>query len=314
MEIRYFNPLSLGWERMKKALFKPFDLKNWFVVGFTAFLAGLTDFNGGGRSDAGWRDRTDMESLMEFPRTAREWMADNPGWTILILAALVVVVVIVIVCTWLSSRGKFMFLDNVVHGRAQVVAPWHEFRVEGNSLFLWRLAFGFVAMVVFLFTLVASFLSLYARYERYGESEALIGPIILMALGFIALLALLGLIWLFLTDFVVPIMYRHRISAMRAWSVFLRLLTIHPLQFAGYSLLVLFLVFVLVVAIIVAGLATCCIGFLILAIPYINQVLLLPVSYTWRAFSVEFLEQFGPEYQIFPRPAPPEPAAGGPAS
>jgi hypothetical protein len=101
---------------------------------------------------------------------------------------------------------------------------------------------------------------------------------------------------------------------MRAWSVFLRLLTIHPLQFAGYSLLVLFLVFVLVVAIIVAGLATCCIGFLILAIPYINQVLLLPVSYTWRAFSVEFLEQFGPEYQIFPLPAPPEPAPGGPAS
>jgi hypothetical protein len=313
MEIRYLNPLSRGWERMKKALFKPFDLKKWFVVGFTAFLAGLTDFGGGGRSSLGKRDHFDMDSLMEFPRTAREWLADNPGWTALILVAGVLIVVLVIVCTWLSSRGKFMFLDNVVHDRALVAAPWHEYRAEGNSLFLWRLVFGFAVLAVVLFAFVASFLSLYARYQEYGESEALIGPIVLMALGFLALMALLGLVWLFLTDFVVPIMYRHRVSAMRAWSVFLRLLSAYPLQFAGYSLLVLLLLFILVLIIVVGGLATCCIGFLILAIPYINQVLLLPISTTWRAFSVEFLEQFGPEYQIFPRSAPAQPTVTGQA-
>jgi hypothetical protein len=51
----------------------------------------------------------------------------------------------------------------------------------------------------------------------------------------------------------------------------------------------------------VAGFATCCVGFLLLALPYINAVVLLPVLYTMRAFNVEFLEQFGNEYHIFPR-------------
>ena len=48
MNIRYLDPLSRAWGRMKKALFSPFNLKKWFVVGFTAFLAGLTEGPGGG--------------------------------------------------------------------------------------------------------------------------------------------------------------------------------------------------------------------------------------------------------------------------
>jgi len=36
----------------------------------------------------------------------------------------------------LRSRGKFMFLDNVVHDRAEVSQPWQDFRRLGNSLFL----------------------------------------------------------------------------------------------------------------------------------------------------------------------------------
>ena len=51
-----------------------------------------------------------------------------------------------------------------------------------------------------------------------------------------------------------------------------------------------------------AGLFTCCLGFTLLAIPYIGSVVTLPISYTFRTFSLEFLEQFGPGYTIFPRP------------
>ncbi len=310
MEIRYFDPLSRAWERMKKALFKPFDLKKWFVVGFTAFLSALTDCHGGGSGNRGWQGPSDMDSFMTLPERAREWIMENPGLVALILAGIVVVTMIVIVLTWLSSRGKFMFLDNVVHDRAQVVAPWHEFRAEGNSLFLWRFVFGLVTLGVFGSYLVACFGTLYARYEELGDSAELLGPIILMVLGFAALLVIVSAISLFLSDFVVPIMYRHKCSTFRAWGIFLRLFSVYPLQLIAYGLLVLFLIIILVAAIIIGGLLTCCIGFLILVIPYVNEVLLLPVTYTLRAFSVEFLEQFGPEYQIFPRPAPAQPAGG----
>ena len=52
--------------------------------------------------------------------------------------------VFMIVITWLSARGKFMFLDNVVRGQARVVAPWYEYRKEGNSFFRWNLFWGII--------------------------------------------------------------------------------------------------------------------------------------------------------------------------
>ncbi len=302
MEIRYLDPLSHAWERMKKALFHPFEPKIWFVVGFTAFLSGLTDCHGTGNGRSGWEKPSDMHTLMNFPGAAREWLVDNPLLAMLIAIGIVLVTVLVIALTWLSSRGKFMFLDNVVHSRALVAQPWHEYRAEGNSLFLWRVIFGFAALAIALVYLAACFSTLYTRYEQYGDTAELIGPLILMALGFVIFMMLVAGISLFLTDFVVPVMYRQKISAFRAWGVFLHLFSVHPMEFIGYALLVLLLLIILVIAIVIGGLITCCIGFLILVIPYINEVLLLPVTYTFRAFSVEFLEQFGPEYQLFPRP------------
>jgi len=45
---------------------------------------------------------------------------------------------------------------------------------------------------------------------------------------------------------------------------------------------------------------------LLLITPYIGSVVLLPVSYTFRAFSVEFLEQFGDDFTIFPKQKDPQ--------
>jgi hypothetical protein len=64
---------------------------------------------------------------------------------------------------------------------------------------------------------------------------------------------------------------------------------------------ILFLNILIVIGIVLVGLLTCCVGFVLLIIPYINAVVLLPISYTLRAFSVEFLQQFGPAYHFFPR-------------
>ena len=48
-------------------------------------------------------------------------------------------------------------------------------------------------------------------------------------------------------------------------------------------------------------LCTCCIAGCFLAIPYIGTVLLLPVLVFTRAYSLHFLAQFGPDYDVFPR-------------
>ena len=286
---------------MKKALFNPFDLKKWFVVGFTAFLAGLTDCAGGKGSGGKGSSNVDWEDVLYFPERISEWLANNPVWAILIAFGVFLAFVLVILCTWWSSRGKFMFLDNVVHDRSQVVAPWNEYRTEGNSLFLWSLALGGVVIVIAIGYLVQCFMTLRMLYESVEGAAALIVPVILMVLGFIAIMLVIGFVDRLLYDFVVPIMYRDRITTLKAIRKFLPLLFSQFFYFLGYALFVLFVFIVIVIGIVIAGFATCCIGFVLLALPYINAVVLLPIWYTLRAFSVEFLEQFGSDYHIFPR-------------
>ena len=46
------------------------------------------------------------------------------------------------------------------------------------------------------------------------------------------------------------------------------------------------------------GLLTCCIGWLLLAIPYIGAVVMLPIYVTFRSLDLEFLGQFGAEYTL----------------
>ncbi len=301
MNINYFDPLSRAWHRMVIALFKPFDLGKWFVVGFTAFLAGLTDSHGGGGNSGAKFDRHyDFGYVVDFPRTAWEWLQDHQGWFTLIIFAMLTIIGIIILLTWLSSRGKFMFLDNVVHNRAKVTQPWHEFKNEGNSLFLWRVVFGFIILATIILFAVQSFMIAIDIYDRGFEPEFL-APIIGMGLLLLLVILVIAYISTFLNNFVIPLMYKNHISANQAWRRFLPLFSKHWGYFILFGLFLLVLYIVTVIIVITAGLLTCCIGFLLMIIPYIGSVVLLPISYTFMALGPEFLAQFGPEYDIFPR-------------
>jgi hypothetical protein len=294
---------------MKKALFNPIDLKKWFVVGFTAFLSGLTDCGGNGGSGGKGRGTVDWEEIQYFPQKVWEWLAAHPVWATVIVFGACLLFVLAILITWWSSRGKFMFLDNVVHDRSQVVAPWNEYRTEGNSLFLWYLVLGAAVFVIVIGYLVQCFMTLQGLYEGSEDLKVLIVPAVLLFLGLIAILLLNGFIRLLLSDFVVPIMYRDRIITLKAIQKFLPLFQTNLLHFLGYALFVFFVVLVVAIGVVIVGFVTCCVGFVLLAIPYIGSVVLLPISYTMRAFSVEFLEQFGSEYQFFPKAESTPPSA-----
>ncbi len=300
MNVSYFDPLTRAWNRMTTALFKPFDIGKWFVVGFTAFLAQLMDWPEGGSDNEGkWH--TDMDGFVSFPDVVREWFTDNPGLFTLIIFGLVVVLAIIILLTWLSSRGKFMFLENVVHNSAVVAKPWHQYRTEGNSLFVWRILYGLICVVAFSLVMVQCYqIVVDIYYDGFSVDEHLL-RIIGMALLALALIIVSAYISLFLNDFVVPIMYKNNTTTTQAWNQFLSILTHHWLSFILYGLFILVLYIGVVAFVVIAGLVTCCLGFLLLIIPYISSVILLPISYTFRSFSLEFLEQFGPEFVIFPR-------------
>jgi hypothetical protein len=193
-----------------------------------------------------------------------------------------------------------MFLDNVVHDRAQVAAPWYEFKSEGNSLFLWAITVGFVVIAGIIAYLVFAYTLLVGVYEISWDPSALIGPAILLVFGLVLIIVIANFVDLMLVDFVVPLMYRSRIGVLAGWKAFLPIFGSQIIYFVGYGLFYMVLSILIVIGIILGVLLTCCLGLIPLIIPYINAVLLLPVSYALRAFSVEFLEQFGPECKVFP--------------
>ena len=301
MNISYGEALSKGWGRMKKALFNPFDPGKWFAVGFTAFLASLVDgFNTGNSSYKQGKGNWNIENMADYPRIAWEWLLNNPFWFMLIGLGILLLFALGILLLWLSSRGNFMFLDNVVHDRALVSKPWNQFKALGYSLFLWRLCFGFIIFAIFsLFAVIAG--SVFYFFHGSNFSGLVTGLTITgMVLWFFALCIIAGYISLFLNHFIVPIMYKNNISAVDAWRRFMPLFSGYMLNFIIYGIIILLLHLLVVICVVIIGLSTCCIGFIILSIPYIGKVILLPVSYTFRAMSVEFLEQFGHEFKIFP--------------
>ena len=296
--------LGRGWDRMVQMLFKPFDLTKWLVVAFTAWLAGLADGGGGsGSSDA----EGDGGDVIVAAESFWEWLTEHELMAGLIAVAVLLLVALVVLVLWLSSRGKFMFLDNVVHDRALVRAPWSEYRREGDSLFGFRLllillgvpaAVGLVGMAAFLAFGPDG-------WVHQGGAAMVAGAVATAALGSVVILTLIYLMF-FLDAFVVPLMYAHRVGVVEGWRRFFAHFSARPWWFLLAGLFVFLLAIVIFWAVIVTGFATCCLGFLLLVLPYVGTVLLLPVLVTYRAFTVEFLGQMDEAVRLEARPALPE--------
>jgi len=300
VEVAYTEPLSRGWGRMKSILFSPFRLEKWFVLGFTAWLAYLTDWKGlGGNGGASARTRFDSvgDSVDYLGERAGEFFISGVATAFMALLVLGGIALFFLLL-WLSSRGHFLFLDNVVHNRSRVSDPWKRFGKLGDSLFVWRVVYT-LACIVAIGPLIGLFVVSalpFAVRSLPGE----IGVAGLLFAGTVAVIFIVAAVYVdfFLLHFVAPIMYKQNVSAMEGWRRFLPVFREKYLEFLLYGLFYLLLVFGAMVVIVVFGLVTCCAGFFLLAIPYIGTVLLLPMHVTFRGMDLEFLAQFGPDLDL----------------
>jgi hypothetical protein len=301
--IEYIKPTSRAMGRMTTILFRPFDLGKWFVLGFTAWLAALMDggYSSGGNFQVGDSgDSSEPESFAEFIEPAKVFVEENLGWILPLAAVLVLLLVVVsVVCLWVSSRGKFMLLDNVVYNRALVVAPWRQYRGVGNSLFRWRLVF--LLLVSLLLVAIAGGAAIYL-VATFDEGNIPASWFVVLVTGILALggtLLVAIYIAVLLEDFVVPLMYRDSLPATAAWRQFIDLHNCQPGRFALYFLWKAVLGMVTAMILVMAILLTCCVAGIVLAIPYLGAVLLLPVTVFYRSLGPEFLRQFGGEYDLW---------------
>lgn len=309
MAAAYSRPLSDAWQKTNDLLFHPFDLGRWFVLGWTAFLASLME--GGGLDN--WSGRASEVFDRDIVSGGASQVSDLAvawGVAMLVVLGLALALLLAVVLGWIGSRGQFMLMDNIVHRRTEVAAPWREFKAEGDSLFLWSLMFR-IAVVVTVGGLVVVG-TVVLGLGSAGLPDAGVGPLVLAAVvvggTLVFVLAVTAAyVEFFLVRIIVPIMHHRRCSCSDAWRVFGAAFRIQPWDFVLYGLFHLGLAVVIGALLIGAGLLTFCIGFLLMMIPYVGTVLTLPVPVLQRSLDLEWLSQFGPELYAFP--VAPTPAA-----
>lgn len=316
--IEVFEPFSKAFDLTKLILFQPFDVAKWLVIGFAAFLSHLGGGGGNGfnfnanpsrlgHGDWNWRVRSATNDV--FGSTA-----DWPGWVwpSIIIGGLAFIAIVVL-CLWIGARGKFIFTDCIVRNRGAIVEPWREFKNEGNSYFL----FSLLVAVIILTTLGLASLPLWLPFALHGEAAR--GTGLVLGISFLAVIAIVVLVgYTVISSFMVPVMYRQKCGAGRAFGASLAALTAYPGPVILYILftVVLYIAFALIACLLTC--VTCC----IVAIPYVGTVIMLPFYVFFMSYLLLFVRQFGPDYDAWgnivaiepaappstePPPAPPEP-------
>ena len=302
--ISVIEPITPAIERVKVILFRPFDLAKWFTIGFCAWLAYLAEGGGGGG--------------FNFPGNA--FNGRRGSWPdihnilgphlalILTVVAIVsmVVLAIVVVCLWLGSRGQFMFLHCVATNRAEVAIPWNKYKPQGNSLFLFRVVAGIVAVLAT--AIVAGIITGLGFLMYYNAAPIwmmVVSLVFISLIAFVPLLIAIGIFFKLIHDFVVPIMFLRGATAVEAWREFRPMLSANKGAFTLYILfqiVIAMAIGALVFAAILFACCACCCTLCIWMLPYIGTVILLPVLVFKLAYSLNYLRQFGTAYDVFAAP------------
>ncbi|MEN6384628.1 MAG: hypothetical protein ABFD79_05470 [Phycisphaerales bacterium] len=293
-------PVSEAIERTKLLLFKPFNLEKWFVIGFCAWLATLFNqgFNFSGNFNFAEHDQNCSEEIGKV----FEYVKENFILVGAIAAAVIVIILaITLVLLWLNSRGHFMFLDCLAKKKAQVIEPWKNFKDQANSLFWFRLVFGFIGFIVVAILSVPIVLVSLAYHSNGLALATLIVVAVLMGLFITATLLFFGIVKILTIDFVVPIMYLRKIRTIAAWKIYLTILGPafwKTILYLLFKLLISIVVGTLKIIVFLVGCCTCCL-WILLCIPYLGTVIYLPLISFMRFYPICFLRQFGSEYDVF---------------
>ena len=295
--VSVIDPISPAIERVKTILFRPFDLGKWFVIGFCAWLAYLGKGGGGGGNGPNFRYDARSDHALE---EAKHFVTENLAWIIPVaIFVMMLGIVLWLVITWLSSRGQFMFLHCVAQNKAEVKNPWAKFKQHANSLFLFRIVLGLIGLVVIALPCILAIVLLVVTIARHGPHVLPIMGIVMLFLFIVCISLVFFLIEKFTMDFVVPIMSLRTVSCITAWREFLAMLSTNKARFALYILFQIVIGICISAIILSAVCVTCCCACCILGIPYVGTVLLLPVFIFKRGYSLYYLRQFGPQFDVF---------------
>ena len=299
MSVSVINPIGGAFKRTSQVLFRPFDIKKWFILGFCAFLAYLGEGGGGWYNQGNYQRSAGRigDFGPEGVQKVVDWITSHLVWLIAGAVALYLLIIAVGgVFIWLRCRGQFMFIDGVVLNRPAVVEPWKSFRRLGNSLFSFMMILFVLSLFIPIATIAAGLALAWPDIEAWHFGESAITSIVVCAAVFIITGFAILIVKLLMEDFVVPTMYLRDEGVVNAWGI------VREEVLAGHvGTVMLFYLMRLLIMIVIGLIATVatCLTLCIAGLPYINKVIFLPLYVFKRCYSLCFLEQFGEQWRVF---------------
>jgi len=315
MTIGYWQPVQDAIQRTKGMLFRPFSLGRWFTLGFVAWLIHLGQSVG---SAAGTDPDLHTSVKTGDWQGACAHISDSAmdlvpvGLALaLIMTLLIVGLIVAIALLWMGCRARFVWLENLTAGDHVVGRHWTSHAHLADSFFLWRLGYYLLAIV-----LVAPLVFFGGVFGALGIAGfdgpgSILGWAMLGVATFVVG-AILIYVDFFAESFVTVIMHRRGLGVLAAWREFRKLFDDQPGHFVLVGLMKMILHMASAVVLTALGLVTCCVGFGIMAIPYLGTVLTLPVVMALRYYDLCWLGQFAPDLRLpaLVSPAAPIPDSG----
>jgi len=305
------DPIGSAIDRTRTILFRPFDLGKWFVIGLSAWLAQLGSSgsgggNGGPRGRGTYRSEDVPNEMRQFFSEARHFVETNLHWIIpVVIIVSLFMVFLWLLMVWLSSRARFSFLYCVAQNKGEFWIPWRQYANHGGSLCGFRIVVGLLSFVVVMTFLVLGGVLAYFSVESIGFNFLSISGIVMCGLLFIASMIIFGVISVFTTDFVVPIMVRTNLKCTRAWRVLIELISDNMGRFIVYLLFKIVIGLAIGMIVIGLGCITCGCACCCAAIPYLGAVVFLPLTVFMRSYSLCYLAQYGDDFDVIvPEPEP----------
>jgi hypothetical protein len=237
----------------------------------------------------------------------------------------ILAVAVFLVLLWLRARGKFMFLDGVANDRAAIAEPWNRLAPQANSYFRFQLLLAALMLLWFAALGVAMYAIALPDIRAQQVGGAAIAAIVIGSILAFVVLLLFAATNAVADDFLIPLMYLRTTSIAPAWQEFRQQLV--PGNVGSIMLFYGMRIVLGIATAVLISMMGCALCF-IAVLPYLGTVLFLPIYVFQRNYSLYFLRQFGPDYNLIvdrvpemisafpvimpaqPPPPPPPPLAG----
>ncbi len=370
MDISFGNIIKDSFDWMVNVLFKTFNLRKWIALTFIAIMAGYLSFNmnlnfpGNKTNDnavrscpsagmifqpSGFAEADESTEVMpalleQEPLESQSSINESKGifneaaGYIVVSIVGVIFLFIMVIFTWLSSRFRFIFIEDIIKNDGSIKLPWANNKFIGNKLFLFYLFYGiaylgFLGLIIFRGYVSLKAVGVFNQNAdvKFFKAAGSVMPHIALC---ILLLLAAGLIYFFVENLVTPIMYKKKQAFISSWNEAGALLKKNIGNCAAFFFIscglgiaaaiatgLIVLIFVIVVMLLGALLFMLAMGILsllplglkvvvgfifgligiaaVICAYFIANMLLLPIAVFFRILGLKFIAALDKAYDIF---------------